>query len=212
MRIVDRAWGTPTRRTNGGWRRPSTSTIRPCPRPSSGSRTLDGSRGWPRQRPGPRRPTPCTCPVCARKYQPGTPRGARGLLVDTAVHADVHPLFGAHGLGPGPAETFGALPELHRAAARGLHLVRFPRAASDPYPGGGNRRSTGSPGAGPVRASRSGTWPPRLGNPEPRCPATSSAWPRSAWSSSMDGTATSTRSPAPCAGSTGTRPPDAGAS
>ena len=38
------------------------------------------------------------------------PAGTAGLQVDTAVHAYVHRLFGPQGLGPGPAETFAALP------------------------------------------------------------------------------------------------------
>ena len=84
-------------------------------------------------------------PGVCKEVSTRNPAGGAGLLADTAVPAYVHPLFGAHGLGPGPAETFGALPELHRAAARGLHLVRIPRAASDPYPRRGEPAVDGLP-------------------------------------------------------------------
>jgi DNA-binding transcriptional ArsR family regulator len=44
-------------------------------------------------------------------------------LVDNFRSAHVHPLFGADGLGPGPAETYSVLPELIRPVRPGLWTV-----------------------------------------------------------------------------------------
>ena len=81
-------------------------------------------------------------PDVCKEVSTRSPAGTAGLLVDTAVHAYVHRLFGPRGLGPGPAETFGALPEQHRPVGRGLCLVRVPPGSLGiPSPAGAvNRR------------------------------------------------------------------------
>jgi hypothetical protein len=46
-----------------------------------------------------------------------------GLPIDNPARAAVHPLFGAGGLGAGPADTFAMLSELSRPVLRG-RLIR----------------------------------------------------------------------------------------
>ncbi len=57
---------------------------------------------------------------------------AAGPLVDTTMNAFVHRLFGPRGLGPGPAETFAALPEWRIPFGRGALVRKTPLLPSTP--------------------------------------------------------------------------------
>lgn len=71
-------------------------------------------------------------PGVVKELSPRIPAGAAGPLGDTRVNAFVHRLFGPKGLGPGPAETFAALPEWRRPCGDGVLVRKTPTVPVTP--------------------------------------------------------------------------------
>jgi DNA-binding MarR family transcriptional regulator len=73
-----------------------------------------------------------TPPHLLKALSPEEPTSA-GSSGDKPMRAYVHPLFGAGGLGPGPADTFAQLDEFTRRLGRG-RLVRLRKGTADQAP------------------------------------------------------------------------------